>query len=127
MKTLTVVAASLAFFCLAARPARAQGCCGSGPAFHAYCGLGCGSTILYTCNEGANNDYMAPAYVCGACNVEDDIPAGYCYDGVVSSLSPVARAVASKSGGTSIYVNAYVRNCRGRYVALRMAMARQAS
>ena len=125
MKTLITVALSLAFLLLTARSVRAQNpCCGNVEEFHASCGSNC-SIIITTCDEGGDEDVYAVVVsaACGSCTrVQEYAPAGYCDDGIVRS---VAGDSADTSDGTSIYVNAYVKNCKGQYSAVRMAMARQ--
>ncbi len=125
MKTLLVVASSLAFICLAARPARAQ-CCGT-LSFPYHIDCGCGNQVLYQCYGGSGSQFMVYVTVnCGLCpnRISTYAPAGECYDGVVvGTVPPVAQGAGGTGGGEPMYVNAYVRDCTGRYVAVRMAMA----
>lgn len=123
MRRLTVVVASLAFLFLAARSAHAQNpCCGELILYHVDCG-DCGGTYVSICLDGAGNTY-APVITEDCCTerIQSYAPAGACVNGIIRPLSPQHPA----SGETSMYVNVYVRDCKGQYVALRMAMARQA-
>lgn len=52
--------------------------------------------------------------------------AGYCgADRVVAALSLAPQDPASGRVENIAYVNAYVRNCQGQYVAVRMPIERQ--
>jgi hypothetical protein len=130
MRTL-IVMVSLAFLSLIARPARAQ-CCGEAIAYHVSCGEGCGGDfVLYSCDDSGDGTFFATAYAqCGsgaACQrIEEDIPSGSCDDGLIETLPTAKQDPASTNGEASFYVNAYVKDCRGRYVAVQMPMARQA-
>lgn len=121
MRTLLVMVSGLAFIFLAPRPARAQ-CCGNA-SFPFTVDCGCGIQVLYQCDRGAGNTFMAYVNVqCGLCpnQISTYAPAGYCYNGVVVSSAPGSKQAA---GGTLTYVDAYVRDCTGRYVAVRVAVA----
>lgn len=130
MRTLAVVAAVMLVPFLAPQPAHAQGCCGESVGYRAYCGEGCGLVYIYSCDEGGGNSWMAPAqFQCGSGGscplIGTYIPSGYCYDGAVDVPSGHPRVTAETIENT-IYVNAYVKTCGGKYVAVLMAVARQA-
>lgn len=128
MRTIAGVALCLAFLCVTAPPASAQTCCGGpGPPYHINCSCG-GGQYLYQCIEGSGNDWIPVVLAdCGSCpneTVETYAFAGYCYNGVVSSLQRVTQDVSGAGGEARMYVKAYVRVCSGRYVPVLMAMAR---
>jgi hypothetical protein len=128
MRSVIVAAFGLAFLFLASQPARAQCCGGPGLAYRVSCGYLCGYQWLYTCDQGNGSDFMAVVNVqCGVCDntIETYASAGYCYDGAASSLSRVTQDAANTSGETSMFVNAYVRDCTGRYEPVQMEMAGQ--
>jgi hypothetical protein len=132
MRILSAVIASLAFLSLTPRPANAQTCCGELVGYWLSCPGNCGPAEVYSCNPGGGSTYMVEGIVqCGrgsSCQgIDEFIPAGYCYDGVLSSLAAVTQGAATTSDEGAIYVNAYVKLCNGRYVAARIEMARQAS
>ena len=61
----------------------------------------------------------------GCRQVTNWAPAGYCYDDVVATLSSAAPRAAHTSLENTAYVNGYVKDCKGQYVAVRMAIERQ--
>lgn len=108
------------------RSTPAQSCCGELEQYLVDCQEDCGQKFIYGCNAQAGNTFMAPATVqCGSfayCNrVGTYVPAGNCLDAATFSsrvLAPDAKA------GFTAYVNAYVLDCTGRFVAVRMAFDR---
>lgn len=125
MRTLLAVAFGLAFLPIVPQPVSAQ-CCGQAePVVRVQCPGGCGLVWLYQCNGGAGNDWMPLVEVCADCGGFGTYAfAGYCYNGVVSSLRLPAQNPAATNGQTSEYVDVYLRACTG-YVPVQMAMARQ--
>jgi len=115
---------------LVPRTTHAQSCCGEAIAVQVDCPNNCGSTFLYQCNEYGGNDWMAVAqFQCGSgdsCNrISSWEQAGYCFDAAHGSASTVAQKESRDSGKEdAAYVNAYVMDCRGEYVAVRLAMRR---
>jgi hypothetical protein len=132
MKALITVAIGFALLSFTPRPARAQACCGRLTGYPVDCG-DCPETLIFSCDEGDGDVYAVVANVTcdGGCYSFDEyVSAGTCDADAAKTLGPVAQRRASVTGETSSYVNwyvgnAYVRDCKGRYVAVRIAMARQ--
>lgn len=83
--------------------------------------------FIYGCNAQAGNTFLAPVTVqCGSstyCNrVGTYTPAGNCLDGLAFSSGDID---SNASTVDAAYVNAYIIDCSGRFVAVRMAFHRE--
>jgi hypothetical protein len=124
MKTLMLAVAALGVLSLTPRSTAAQSCCGELEKYLIDCQEDCGQMYVYGCNPQAGNTFLAPVSVqCGSftyCNrVGSYAPAGNCLDGPAVSSSTIDANARSVD---TLYVNAYVIDCSGRYVAVRMAL-----
>lgn len=128
MKTLILLFAVIALLSFTPRSTPAQTCCGQPEAYRVDCTEDCGQIVIYSCIEKASDTWMVVVTVqCGSgayCNrVGTWAMAGYCADGVAIPSSTY-RNSSSASVEAIAYVNAYVTDCTGRFVAVRMAFDR---
>lgn len=125
MKTLVLGIAASVLLLFAPRSAQAQSRCGDSQQIPVSCPEGCGMINLYQCLPDEGNTFMAEGRAnCGHgqyCGyVTFFIPSGYCY-----GLPSATREAASASVGEVVYINAYLRDCKGRYVAVQIAIDQQ--
>ncbi len=128
MKQLMLAATVMTFIAITPLLTQGQTCCGQPEAIMVNCPSNCGTMVYYDCNAYAAEDWMVIAHVqcgsfgyCGS-NATWAI-AGYCSDDA-AIRSQALGELADPEAETTPYENAYVRDCHGDYVALRLAIER---
>lgn len=145
---LSTVCGALLFLAPGCAHAQLEGC-GQTESIHVECNAPCNSSMYVYWfvgpGEGDNRWIYQVTVQCGGgqgCTqrLEDSAPAGYCYPDEVSktlstrdvpvnvadTVDGVIRTLATRNAPVNaedaVYVDAYVRDCKGQYVVMRVAI-----
>lgn len=131
MRTLALAVAAIGVIFLVPRTTRAQTCCGDSTIIPITCPFNNCTDYVYQCNRGAGDMWMGVlSRTCGTSQSCGRVTS-FMTLGSGCDAAGGAPAQGSPEGNPSVEaiadVDAYVKGCDGKYVAVRVAIRRQAA